>query len=108
MVSLPNLWAHANGDYAVTTRLTPVDAGTTDVELCFLVARDATVDEDAMTAVWRATSEQDWALCEANYAGIASRGYRPGPLSPVVEASVEGFLDWYVAALADPPHARSA
>ena len=59
-----------------------------------------------MTAVWRATSEQDWALCEANYAGIASRGYRPGPLSPVVEASVEGFLDWYVDALADPPHAR--
>ncbi len=108
VVSLPNLWAHANGDYAVTTRLTPIDAGTTDVELCFLVARDATVDEDAMTAVWRATSEQDWALCEANYAGIASRGYRPGPLSPVVEASVEGFLDWYVDAVADPPHARSA
>ena len=45
------------------------------------------------------TSEQDWELCEKNYAGIASRGYRPGPLSPVVEASVESFLDWYVGAL---------
>jgi Rieske 2Fe-2S family protein len=102
VISLPNLWAHANADYAVTTRLTPVDAGTTDVELCFLTARDASVDEDALAAVWRATSEQDWVLCEKNWAGIASRGYRPGPLSPVVEASVEAFLDWYLTALARP------
>ncbi|WP_433782504.1 aromatic ring-hydroxylating oxygenase subunit alpha [Actinomycetospora sp. CA-101289] len=102
VISLPNLWAHANADYAVTTRLTPVDAGTTDVELCFLTARDATVDPDALAAVWRATSEQDWELCERNGAGIASRGYRPGPLSPVVEASVEAVLDWYVSALARP------
>lgn len=103
VVSLPNLWAHANGDYAVTTRLTPIDAGTTDVELTFLVRRDAPpVDEEALAAVWRSTSEQDWELCERNYAGIASRGYRPGPLSPVVEASVEAFLDWYSAALAHP------
>jgi Rieske 2Fe-2S family protein len=109
VVSLPNLWAHANGDYAVTTRLTPVDAGTTDVELTFLVRRDAPpVDEEALAAVWRSTSEQDWELCERNYAGIASRGYRPGPLSPVVEASVEAFLDWYSAALADPRSRQAA
>ncbi|GAA1380440.1 aromatic ring-hydroxylating dioxygenase subunit alpha [Pseudonocardia kongjuensis] len=96
VVGLPDMWAHANSDYAVTTRLTPVDAGTTDVELCFLVRADAgAVDVDALTAVWRATSEQDWALCEQAYAGIASRGYRPGPLSPVVESSVEAFLAWY-------------
>ncbi|MBP2367864.1 aromatic ring-hydroxylating oxygenase subunit alpha [Pseudonocardia parietis] len=100
VVCLPDMWAHANCDYAVTTRLSPVDAGTTDVEVCFLVRADAgEIDEDALTAVWRATSEQDWALCENNYAGIASRGYRPGPLSPVVEASVDGFLSWYETAL---------
>jgi glycine betaine catabolism A len=102
VVGLPNLWAHANADYAMTTRLTPVDAGTTDVEVCFLVHADAALDNGdvaALTAVWRATSEQDWALCEATYAGVASRGYRPGPLSPVVEASVASFLDWYAAAM---------
>ena len=100
IVGLPDLWAHANADYAMTTRLTPVDAGTTDVEVCFLVRADAgPVDVDALAAVWRSTSEQDWELCERNYAGIASRGYRPGPLSPVVEASVDAFADWYVAAL---------
>ena len=108
VVGLPNLWAHANADYAMTTRLTPVDAGTTDVEVCFLVRADARLDDadvEALTAVWRATSEQDWELCEANYAGIASRGYRPGPLSPVVEASVAAFLDWYTGQL---PVARAS
>jgi glycine betaine catabolism A len=107
VISLPNLWAHANADYAVTTRLTPVDAGTTDVELCFLVARDADVDTDALEAVWRSTSEQDWELCERNYAGIASRAYRPGPLSPVVEASVEQFLDWYSRAIGSASRAAA-
>ena len=107
VVGLPDLWAHANCDYAVTTRLSPVDAGTTDVEVCFLVRADAgEVDLDALTAVWRATSEQDWELCENNYAGIASRGYRPGPLSPVVEASVERFLAWYETALEQGRGAR--
>lgn len=85
----------------MTTRLSPVDAGTTDVDVCFLVRGDATdVDVEALTAVWRSTSEQDWELCENNYAGITSRGYRPGPLSPVVEASVEAFLAWYTGAAA--------
>ena len=107
VVGLPNLWAHANADYAMTTRLTPVDAGTTDVEVSFLVHADARLtdsDVEALTAVWRATSEQDWALCEAAYAGVASRGYRPGPLSPVVEASVASFLDWYAGALRAREH----
>lgn len=100
VIGLPNLWAHANCDYAATTRLTPVDAGTTDVDVTFLVRGDApddAVDVDALTRVLRATSEQDWELCENNYAGIASRGYRPGPFSPVVEASVESFVRWYEA-----------
>ncbi|MDL5159766.1 aromatic ring-hydroxylating oxygenase subunit alpha [Actinomycetospora termitidis] len=104
LVGLPNLWAHANGDYAMTTRLTPVDAATTDVEVTFLVRDDAPadLDPDAVAAVWRATSEQDWELCENNAAGIASRGYRPGPLSTVIEGSVGAFLDWYVEAMFRP------
>ena len=57
VVGLPNLWAHANADFAMTTRLTPIDAGTTDVEVCFLVRADARLDDadvEALTAVWRA------------------------------------------------------
>jgi glycine betaine monooxygenase A len=102
LIGLPTMWAHANLDYAMTTRLTPIDPATTDVEVCFLADADARDDEielARLTEVWTATSEQDWALCEANYAGIRSRAYRPGPLSPVVEASVGHFVDWYLERL---------
>ncbi|WP_299051009.1 aromatic ring-hydroxylating dioxygenase subunit alpha [uncultured Nocardioides sp.] len=102
LITLPTMWAHANLDYAMTTRLTPVGVDRTDVEVCFLVdadAEDSDVDLERLTTVWTATSEQDWELCEANAAGIRSRGYLPGPLSPVVEASVQHFLDWYLRRL---------
>lgn len=102
LIGLPTMWAHADYDYAATTRLTPVDVGTTDVQVCFLVDREAAdeqVDLPRLVEVWQATSEQDWQLCEANYAGIASAGYRPGPFSPVVENSVEQFVEWYLRLL---------
>jgi Rieske 2Fe-2S family protein len=99
IIGLPNLWAHANRDYAMTTRVTPQSAGVTVVDVTFLVDRDAVegvdYDPERVTAVWRATSEQDWELCENNYAGIQSRAYFPGPLSTVTENSVEAFLAWY-------------
>ena len=99
LITLPTMWAHANLDYTMTTRLRPVSPSVTDVEVSFLVAaytQDDEIDLEALTAVWTATSEQDWALCEANYAGVRSRAYQPGPLSPVVEGSVQHFLDWYL------------
>jgi Rieske 2Fe-2S family protein len=110
IVTLPNSWSHVNADYVMTSRLTPIDVDTTEVDLVFLVHRDATVgidvDVDEVTAVWQATSEQDWALCEANAAGIRSRAYRPGPLSPVTENSVAVFHDWYFRQLGARPAAQ--
>ncbi len=106
LITLPTMWAHADLDYAMTTRLTPISASVTDVEVCFLVDADAAdddVDLEGLTAVWTATSEQDWKLCEANYAGIRSRAYRPGPLSPVVEGSVRHFIGWYLDHLGRRP-----
>jgi Rieske 2Fe-2S family protein len=83
----------------MTTRVTPESAGVTRVDVSFLVDRDAEegvdYDSDQVSAVWRATSEQDCELCENNYAGIRSRAYLPGPLSPVTENSVEAFVAWY-------------
>jgi Rieske 2Fe-2S family protein len=102
LITLPTMWAHANLDYAVTTRLTPISASCTDVDVCFLVdghARDEDVDLPRLVKVWTATSEQDWQLCEANYAGLRSPAYQPGPLSQVVEASVDHFLRWYITRL---------
>lgn len=99
LITLPTMWAHANLDYAVTTRLTPVSPQRTDVDVTFLIdgaAADEVVDLPRLLEVWTATSEQDWQLCEANYAGLQSPAYRPGPLSQVVEASVDHFLQWYI------------
>jgi Rieske 2Fe-2S family protein len=108
-ITLPNCWVHVNADYAMTTRLTPVSAGVTDVDISFLVRKDAVAGRDYsvadLIAVGTATSEQDWLLCEANYAGVRSRGYLPGPLSPVTEGSVATFHEWYRRALMTDPDA---
>ena len=53
-------------------------------------------DPERVAAVWRATSEQDWELCELNYAVIKSLVYEPGPLSKLTENSVEQFVRWYL------------
>lgn len=100
IIGLPNLWAHANLDHAVTTRVLPLAPDRTQVDVTFLVRADAAdCDVERLTKVSLATFDQDVELCEATYAGIRSRAYSPGPLSPVVETSVDGFLDWYVGQL---------
>ncbi len=100
IITLPNFWGHANCDYTMTTRLTPVSAGLTRVEVSFLVHEAAVEGEDyepeEVAHVWKATSEQDWELCENNYAGIKSLAYEPGPFSELTESSVESFLQWYL------------
>ena len=100
VITLPNFWAHANCDYAMTTRLLPAAPGLTRVEVCFLVREDAVegvdYDPERVAAVWRATCEQDWELCENNFAGVKSVAYEPGPFSEVTESSVESFLRWYL------------
>jgi glycine betaine catabolism A len=100
IITLPNFWAHANCDYAMTTRLLPAGPELTRVEVCFLVREDAVdgrdYDPERVAAVWRATSEQDWELCENNHAGIRSVAYEPGPFSEVTEGSVEAFVRWYL------------
>jgi Rieske 2Fe-2S family protein len=100
IITLPNFWAHANCDYVMTTRLLPAGPELTRVEVCFLVREDAVegadYDPERVAAVWRATCEQDWELCENNYAGVKSVAYEPGPFSEVTESSVEAFLLWYL------------
>jgi Rieske 2Fe-2S family protein len=114
VITLPNFWAHANCDYAMTTRLLPVRPGLTNVEVCFLVREDAIAgadyDPEQVAAVWRATCEQDWELCENNFAGIWSVAYEPGPFSVVTESSIESFVRWYLDELSDDSEAwqRSA
>ncbi len=105
LITVPNFWGHANCDYAMTTRLLPIGPEFTRVEVSFLVREDAVegvdYDPDTVAAVWRATSEQDWELCENNHAGIRSVAYEPGPFSNITESSVETFVRWYLSQLDD-------
>ena len=105
LITVPNFWGHANCDYAMTTRLLPIGPELTRVEVSFLVREDAVegvdYDPDRVAAVWRATSEQDWELCENNHAGIRSVAYEPGPFSKITESSVEMFVRWYLGQLGD-------
>lgn len=107
----PNFWQHANDDHAVATRLTPIDATTTEVDVHWLVHRDAVEGKDYTLAhlmpFWQRTSEQDWVICEANQAGVSSPAYRPGPYARTKEANVQQFVDWYIGALAGPERPRS-
>ena len=102
----PNFWQHANDDHAVATRLTPIDAGSTQVDVSWFVHRDAVEGTDyelsALLPFWQRTSEQDWAICAAQQAGVASPAYIPGPYSLTRETNVQHFIDWYLAALDAP------
>jgi len=102
----PNFWQHASDDHAVATRLTPLDATTSQVDVSWFVHKDAVESKDytleKLLPFWQRTSEQDWNICEANQAGILSPRYEPGPYSRIRETNVQHFVDWYLAALGGP------
>eukprot|EP01119_Soliformovum_irregulare_P001196 TRINITY_DN10911_c0_g1_i1.p1 TRINITY_DN10911_c0_g1~~TRINITY_DN10911_c0_g1_i1.p1 ORF type:complete len:478 (-),score=156.57 TRINITY_DN10911_c0_g1_i1:97-1530(-) len=98
--TLPNFWIHASSDHAVATRLTPINETQTKAKVMWLVDRNAEEGKDyhleKMLPFWKATSEQDWELCENNQLGVNSHKYQPGPLSDKKEAGVEKFINWYL------------
>ncbi|MEW5979769.1 MAG: aromatic ring-hydroxylating dioxygenase subunit alpha [Acidobacteriota bacterium] len=100
VILYPTFWFEASADYAMIQRFLPVAPELTTVEINWLVDEAATegvdYDVDRVTAFWRATAEQDRAICEDNQAGVNSRHYRPGRYS-LVEAEVDKFLRWYLA-----------
>lgn len=95
----PNAWFHFLSDHAVVFRVLPLAPDKTMVRSTWLVHPDAVegvdYDVDALTAVWRATNDQDRALVEGTQRGVSSPGYEPGPYS-LVEDDVEAFVNWYV------------
>jgi glycine betaine catabolism A len=101
--SVPNFWAHASSDHAVLTRLIPAGPERTRVTVTWLVDADAEPGRDyelgRLLPFWQLTSEQDWALCERNHAGVRSPAYVPGPYSPAREYNVAAFTDWYLQRL---------
>jgi Rieske 2Fe-2S family protein len=49
--------------------------------------------------LWDVTTVADKTIIERNQAGVDSRYYVPGPLSPPMEYFTQQFLDWYIAVM---------
>jgi glycine betaine catabolism A len=106
MRTMPNFWNHASGDHAVSTRLAPAGPQQTRVQVQWLVSEDAVEGTDytleALLPFWQLTSEQDWALCENNQAGVNSSAFTPGPYSTKREYNVIRYTEWYLHEIAKP------
>jgi Rieske 2Fe-2S family protein len=94
-----NLLAEAYSDHATLPRFTPTAAELTQVEMTWLVngGPQSGLDyrcED-VEAVWRATAEQDWQLCEWSQQGVNATGYRPGRYARI-EYGCDHFDRWYI------------
>lgn len=92
----------ASNYVAMMVRFTPRDAVNTDVQLSWLVHKDAVegkdYDPDEIAWVWDITTKQDKTITENNNAGVMSSRYQPGPYS-THEERVVTFVKWYLNAI---------
>ncbi len=99
MYHFPSTWNHVLGDHAVSFRILPLSPIETQLTTKWLVHKDAVegVDYDVgkLTEVWLATNKEDQRVCQENQLGVNSPIYEPAPYSPVHEAGVMQFVDWY-------------
>ena len=99
----PTTWNHVLGDHAISFRVMPIGPLETAVTTKWLVHRDAVdgvdYDLEELTRVWIATNDQDRRIVEENQIGVTSPAYEPGPYSPVHEAGVIQFVDWYTGTM---------
>jgi Rieske 2Fe-2S family protein len=81
----PNMLLSLHPDYMLVHTLWPLAPDRT-INICEWhfqpeeLARDGFRADDAVE-FWDMTNRQDWSVCELSQAGIASRGYTPGPYS---------------------------
>jgi phenylpropionate dioxygenase-like ring-hydroxylating dioxygenase large terminal subunit len=89
----------ATCDYALSVTYLPEAVGSTNAVLRWLVREDALEGRDydpvELRFVWDETTKQDKELIELNAAGVASRGYVPGPYSRL-ESLTADFVDRYL------------
>ena len=86
-------------DFATLFTFIPVSSLHTQVELMWLVHKDAEEGKDynleEMTWMWDLTTIADKKIIENNQKGVLSKKYVPGPLSEM-EKGLEKFKSWYL------------
>jgi Rieske 2Fe-2S family protein len=101
----PTTFGLAYCDHVVLYRFTPRGIRITDCEITWLVNGSAVEGKDydraALTWLWDVTTVADKQIIERNQAGVDSRFYEPGPLTPM-EDFTRRFLEWYVSTMRGP------
>ena len=89
-------------DFATTFTFIPKGPLHTDVELMWLVHKDAKEGKDYnlknIVWMWDKTTIADKKIIEDNQKGVLSNKYAPGPLSEM-EKALESFKNWYLKRL---------
>jgi Rieske 2Fe-2S family protein len=82
-------------DFVIAWRLHPIAPDQTRIICQWLFPPDRIQGQkfDASGAIefWDMTNRQDWEICQRNFDGISSYGYRPGPY--MANEVVLGMLD---------------
>jgi len=93
----------AYADHGVLYRFMPRTAVSCRMEVVWLVEGGARqgvdYDLEALTWLWKVTSEADKEITENNQKGVNSRFYRPGPYAPV-EPNAIRYIRWYLDEIA--------
>ena len=89
-------------DFATLFTFIPKSTLHTEVELMWLVHKDAEEGKDYnlkdITWMWDVTTVADKRIIENNQKGVLSKKYKPGPLSQM-EKGLEKFKNWYLKQL---------
>ncbi len=98
----PNVLVSLHPDYVMIHRLIALAPDRTFIECHWLFPPEAFekpgFDPAYAVDFWDITNRQDWTACESVQRGVASRGYRPGPLSSYHEVGVRLFTQWLAQA----------
>ena len=93
-------------DHALLVTYIPQSAQVTHAVIKWLVRGDASegtdYDVQRLCWLWDETTRQDKSIIELNAAGVASRGYLPGPYSQL-EGVTADFIDRYLKLMARDP-----
>jgi Rieske 2Fe-2S family protein len=93
----------AYSDHGVIYRFIPKTLETCELEVVWLVDREAKAgadyDLERLTKLWKVTSEADKRIIEYNQKGVKSRFYDPGPFAPM-EYNTRRYVSWYLGEIA--------
>ena len=93
-------------DHVVGYRFVPRDVQQTDIQVVWMVRKDAEegrdFDKEALTWLWHVTSQDDERIIRHNQAGVNSNFFAPGPLAQM-EWAINDFYDFYKAMISKPP-----